>query len=441
MIAGTEGVGHGRGENGGEPERTERTRGGHRPLRSARDEEDRQREQVQEVAVADRAPAAIPVVGDRPYIEEVGESQGRHRQPAGHGAGPAGEEEDERDEGREEIQEHPRVASDPEIAQVAEEGGAHLGPGARRSPAPRRLARRRAGSALFHGRPQLVGRGPDAAVSEGHGLGLEGKRAVECLALAALVVHLAGDCLVRSKERPHRGRDHRRPERGSSEAFREGGIPAPEKGLHAEGQREQHVVGLRVRGQPDEDRRQQRPLAPPGHESGGDEGEVEQLRLGPDEVQRRDGSQEEQQRGGQRARGRALPPQLRVREDDGQREAEGVGDEQAARAEELHERRPPDSTAGEPLSRDRIQERLREIDAGLLFPDAPQPRKAGRAVPDETSARPLQEDALRARGKLAPDADDVARFVAQVAVLGQAPGHGVIGGAVGPELRDARGEG
>src|SRR5207249_11831167 len=40
------------------------------------------------------------------------------------------------------------------------------------------------------------------------------------------------------------------------------------------------VVGLRVRGQPDEDRRQQRPLAPPGHESGGDEGEVEQLRLG-----------------------------------------------------------------------------------------------------------------------------------------------------------------
>jgi hypothetical protein len=67
-----------------------------------------------------------------------------------------------------------------------------------------------------------------------HALRLEGESPVEGLALAALVVHLAGDRLVQAEERQHSGRDHGGAESGSTESLRKrGGTPA-EEGLHAE---------------------------------------------------------------------------------------------------------------------------------------------------------------------------------------------------------------
>jgi hypothetical protein len=123
--------------------------------------------------------------------------------------------------------------------------------------------------------------------------------------------------------------------------------------------------------------------------------------------------------------GRGGAAQDRVAEEERGAQGQRVGQQEAARAEELHERRGGDG----------IGERLGKVDPRVVRAHAPDPGEAARPVPTQAAAGPLQEDALRARGDLAPDAEDVPGLVAQVAVLGQAPGHGVVRGSVPPELR------
>ncbi len=161
----------------------------HPPGSTRRREEQETRQQAQEVAVPHRSAAAVPVVGDDPDVGEPGERDRGESEPAGAVPRPAGEEEGERQHGREEVRGRPSEAAHPKVAEVPGKRLADLGRVARRPARRRDLLLVAPG----HEGAQLVRRHPHAAVVEGRAARVERKAAVEGLALATLVVELAGE--------------------------------------------------------------------------------------------------------------------------------------------------------------------------------------------------------------------------------------------------------
>ncbi len=200
---------------------------------------------------------------------------------------------------------------------------------------------------------------------------------------------------------------------------------ARQQGVEPEGSGHEDVRRLQVPGHAEENGREQRPASRPRGEAGGDQEEAEDLRRGPDEVER--GHGEEQQSAGHRQRrpgAHPPPPKHAEGEPEGGRQQDAVRDRQAARAERGHER-----------GRDeRMRERLRVVEPPLVGTHPPDPWEPGRPVHRQAAARPLQEDPLRAVRELRAHAGEVPRVEAQVVVAGQAPGHRVVGRPVAPEL-------
>ncbi len=315
-------------------------------------------------------------------------------------------------------------ASHPPVPEVAGEGQADLP----RIPERPGAARGERLVLPFHQRAELVGRRPGPAVAERHpravGARVFREEVREGLALAALVVHLAGERDVDREQPDHDGGQRDAAPDRLPEGLPPVAAPAQER-LDPQRQGQEQVVRLRVGRDAQDHGREERPASTPREQARRHDAEREHLGRGPQDVDgahRREEERESAREGG--ARGRA-PAQLRVGHDQREAQRERVDDQEPARAEEPHERR-----RGQ-----RVRERLREVDPRLVLRHAVDPREARRPVPRQPPARPLQEDPLGPGGELAADAEEVAGLVAEVAVLGQAPGHRVVGRPVPPELR------
>ncbi len=426
MVAGVQGVPHRRlpqrqhGDARGQAAQA-REQG----LAPARHEEHRRRQHVEEVAVAQRAAAAVPVVGDQPQEEELRGGQRAEAQKALARARAAQHEQRHSQGHGEEVGHDAAEAPDPEIGQVAQVRGAELLGRARRLGPARGID-----APPLHARSDLVGAHPDAAVAEGHAVRLERELRVEGLALGpALVVPLAGHGPV-GRVQQRRRAEHHGPAAQAFEQPRPGPVAAQagDQRRHSQRQRHQHVGRLGVDRQAEQRRRQRGPAAAPGQKRAGDHAQVEGFGRQPHQVQRRHGAEDQHDRRGQRQRGHGLAAQLDVGRAQCQSQRQGVEQQQAARAEDRDQGR----------GRQRIGERLGVVDGALVVPQAPHPREAGRRVEAQAARGALQKDALRAAGELAPAAEHVARLVAQVVVFGQAVGHGVVRGPVAPELAAAQ---
>ena len=153
-----------RGREHRRQEDARRQQAGEREPRPAprRHQEQEARQDSQEVAVADRSAAAVPVVRDDPDVGEPRQGDRDDAEPPDAIARADHEKEPERDERREEVGEHAAEAAEPEVAEVEQQRLADLA----------RVARRpaRGGHLLFvlpcDERPDLVGRHPDAGVVE-----------------------------------------------------------------------------------------------------------------------------------------------------------------------------------------------------------------------------------------------------------------------------------
>jgi hypothetical protein len=417
-----------RGREHRRQEDTRRQQAGEREPRPAarRHQEQEARQDSQEVAVADRSAAAVPVVRDDPDVGEPRQGDRDDAEPPHAIARADHEKEPQRDERREEVGEHAAEAAEPEVAEIEQQRLADLA----------RVARRpaRGGHLLFvlprDERPDLVGRHPDAGVVERVARRVEWKAAVEGLALAALVVELTGEGGVERVERAGcEGQHGPAPERFPEPASERGPEPAlacrRQQRLEPQRRRHQHVGRLQVARDAEEQCRKERPPGRPRREPGRDEGEAEDLGRRPHEIDRHDGEQAECYRRGERGAGRvATPPQHRERQPQRRRQQEAVGQRQPARSQQQDERR----------REQRVDERLGVVEPRLLGPHAPQPRESGSAVESDGAARALQEETLRAVRIFGADAREVARVVAQVAIVSEAPGHRVIRRAVAPEL-------
>ena len=165
-----------------------------RPDAAPGHEEEGGGEQAQEVPVPHRAPSAVPVVGDHPDVEEHEEaSEAKASQPR-RVRGPRTRRRGRRRRRARSRRARPRSAH-PEVAEVAQERRAHLLRGPER-------ARLRGCLSLvlpFDERAQVLRRHPEARVVEGHVVVFEREAAVERLALASLVVHLAGEDRVQAR--------------------------------------------------------------------------------------------------------------------------------------------------------------------------------------------------------------------------------------------------
>ena len=263
----------------------------------------------------------------------------------------------------------------------------------------------------------------------------EGEAVVEGLSLAPLVVGLARDGGVQPVERqrgqpeddPATGRlAETRPEIGERLATQRG-----KERRQPEGNREEEVRGLRVGCDTEEYGGDEGPAATPGHESGRDHGQAENLGRRPEQVEGGYGAQEQHEAQSERgAWRRAPPPQGLEAQPERQAETKGVGQHQAPGAEH----------ADEGSGQQGVGERLREVEPLLLRGHAAEPRKPAVPIEAEAAMGALQEQPLRTGRELAAGAQDVPGLVAQVEILGQAPRHQVVRGAVAPELtlRQAR---
>ncbi len=245
---------------------------------------------------------------------------------------------------------------------------------------------------------------------------IEGIAVVERLALAALVVQLAGGDPVQAEAR----REHQAPGPGLAARTRER-APAsplrrprhqppapPEQRLEQQRQRERGVRRLRIGGDPEERRRDQRTPALPGEEPERHETEVEDLRRLPEQVGRHDPAEEDGQRAGRRRCAGRADAEQRVPEPQGRDQRRRVQDEQPAIGPEQADERRGDR---------RIDERL-----GVDEPRAASPVRDA-----------LQEDPLRAAGIRHAHARQVLRSELEVAVEGEAGRHRVVGRPVAPE--------
>ena len=262
----------------------------------------------------------------------------------------------------------------------------------------------------------LVGGHPDAERVECGPLLLERERPVERLAIAPLVVQLTRDERVhpeprRNGEGEHGPREkpgpplppaprhqHRRSDEQHVQRFREGHQP------------ENHGPGNVRPPSPQAGRRPVRVgprdvLVEPQEIRADDPGDVEGVRAQEHRVHGHDGDGEEAQGMGQGDAPRRLRGQKQVAEQDRARQQRDLERQHAVQPRQSDERR-----------------RQHGVDVGLAVVEP---------VGGAPGAAPLlQEDALRAFVVDLIEALDVARLVGEIAVVGDAEGHGDVGGLV-----------
>ncbi len=202
-------------------------------------------------------------------------------------------------------------------------------------------------------------------------------------------------------------------------------LPAGDERLEAEGRRHQQVGPLDVSREAEEDGREHGATREPRGQTRGHEAETEQLRRGPEEIERRHRTEEEGEHDDDRGpRSHAPPPEHAVSEPDRESQHQRVRDEEAACPEQCHER----------CRRQRIADGLGKVEPSFVGSDASHPRESALEVEGQPSAGALDEEALRPVGILPPHALEVARVEAHVQIAGEAPRHPVVGRPVTPEL-------
>ena len=384
-----------------EPDRT--SQDSHHPLPSARQHEESERQQVQEVAVPDRPPSPIPVVRNQPDEEHIARPQGQETKPARDTPSSPPEKKHHSQRHRRKIRQHSPKTAHPEIAEIPHERRPKLLHRPRRS----RLHRFLPLILSSHQRSYVLRRHPDPARLERRLRRLVGKLRIKRLPLPALVVQLSRKRPVQSEESHRRRRQHQTP----FHRHQEPSAPLRHQRLQQQRSREKHVRRLRIDRHPQKHRRPQRPPSGPKHQPRRDQGEVEHLRRQPPHVQRPHPAHEKPQHHDQ---GRPLPypapPQLPVPEPHPKPETHRIQPQQPARTpQHPHERRP----------HQRVDQRLRKIQ----------------------NPRPLLQEEPRGSSRVVLTRSlEVLRLVTEIAVLGQARSHGQVGGAVAPEpsAREAR---
>ena len=150
-----------------------------------RKEHEAERHEVHEVAVADRAPAPVPVVGDQQDVAQPRDHESGEGKPAVSLTRTREQEEKGGRHDAREVRESAPKAAHPEVAEVQPERPPQL----RRGPDRRHPHSLLVLVAAGHERAEVIGRHPHAGRVEAHP-GIEGIPVVERLALASLVVEL-----------------------------------------------------------------------------------------------------------------------------------------------------------------------------------------------------------------------------------------------------------